>query len=221
MFMLIKAHAATKGGTGVGVWRTINGSPVFIQGGKITKGPARLVGSTAKDVEGSKKSAEDRKAELKKKYGDKVSSKSNSGGKSSSSTNKKSDSTKKDSKASSTTTKNTTTKKEPTAMQKLGAKLETENLARVIKSDAKKLGFGHNLSDKEALGLAHLNLNATKIKRAFEKDFKATNQKARDKAGEELDAIFKKVAKESGLSTEKVDNLFDLYNETLIYTKIF
>lgn len=72
---LIKAFAA-KGGTGEGVWRTINGSPVFIEGGRITKGPARLVGSTASDAEGSNKSASDRKEELKKKYGDKLKEKS-------------------------------------------------------------------------------------------------------------------------------------------------
>lgn len=59
---LIKAFAA-KGGTGQGVWRTINGSPVFIQGGTITKGPASLVGSTAKEAKSasSKKSTKDSK----------------------------------------------------------------------------------------------------------------------------------------------------------------
>lgn len=64
---LIKAYATSKGGTGEGVWRTINGTPVFIQNGRITKGPAKLVGSTPDDVEGSKKSLAEKKKELQEK----------------------------------------------------------------------------------------------------------------------------------------------------------
>lgn len=51
-----------------GGWVTINGVHVFIEGGKITKGPAKFIGSSVNDLP-SGKSAEDKKAELKAKYG--------------------------------------------------------------------------------------------------------------------------------------------------------
>lgn len=56
-----------------GGWVTINGVHVFIEGGKITKGPAKFIGSSVNDLP-SGKSAEDKKAELKAKYGAKTSS---------------------------------------------------------------------------------------------------------------------------------------------------
>ena len=101
---LIKAYAAKNYG-GEGVWRTINGSPVFIEGGRITKGPARLVGSTASDAEGSNKSASDRKEELKKKYGDKLKEKSGKSTEGSKSTTTKSTSTPASSSTSKTESK--------------------------------------------------------------------------------------------------------------------
>lgn len=52
-------------------WVTINGVHVFIDNsGKISKGPAKFIGSTVNDLPSSGKSAADRKAELKAKYGD-------------------------------------------------------------------------------------------------------------------------------------------------------
>ena len=55
-------------------WVTINGVHVFIDNsGKISKGPAKFIGSTVNDLPSSGKSAADRKAELKAKYGDKKS----------------------------------------------------------------------------------------------------------------------------------------------------
>ena len=51
-----------------GGWVTINGVHVFIEGGKITKGPAKFIGSSVNDLP-SGKSAEDKKAALKAKYG--------------------------------------------------------------------------------------------------------------------------------------------------------
>ena len=51
-----------------GGWVTINGVHVFIEGGKITKGPAKFIGSSVNDLP-SGKSAEDKKAELRAKYG--------------------------------------------------------------------------------------------------------------------------------------------------------
>lgn len=54
MIILLKAYA-TKGGTGLGRWVTINGSPVFIEGGTVTKGPSALVGKNfSKDVTSTK-----------------------------------------------------------------------------------------------------------------------------------------------------------------------
>lgn len=53
-------------------WVTINGVHVFIDNsGKISKGPAKFIGSTVNDLPSSGKSAADRKAELKAKYGSK------------------------------------------------------------------------------------------------------------------------------------------------------
>lgn len=51
-----------------GGWVTINGVHVFIEGGKVTKGPAKFIGSSVNDLP-SGKSAEDKKAELRAKYG--------------------------------------------------------------------------------------------------------------------------------------------------------
>lgn len=51
-----------------GGWVTINGVHVFIEGGKITKGPAKFIGSSVNDLP-SGKSAEDKKAKLRAKYG--------------------------------------------------------------------------------------------------------------------------------------------------------
>ena len=62
---LIRAFASKSYG-GEGVWRTINGSPVFIQNGKITKGPARLVGSNADDAESDKPKKESSTSDTKK-----------------------------------------------------------------------------------------------------------------------------------------------------------
>ena len=49
-----------------GRWVTINGCHVFIgASGKITKGPAKFIGSTVEDLSGSKKSVEQKKSDLK------------------------------------------------------------------------------------------------------------------------------------------------------------
>lgn len=47
-----------------GVWRTINGAHVFIEGGKVTKGPRDLVGRTEQQVKGTSK--KDREAKRSK-----------------------------------------------------------------------------------------------------------------------------------------------------------
>lgn len=57
-------------------WVTINGNHVYIGAkGTITKGPAKLVGSTVDDLKGQKMTA-NKKAELQKKYSKKTDSKS-------------------------------------------------------------------------------------------------------------------------------------------------
>lgn len=62
-----------------GNWVTINGVHVLIgANGKITKGPAKFVGSTVNDLKGQKMTS-DKKAELKEKYGKSKSSKSTNG----------------------------------------------------------------------------------------------------------------------------------------------
>ena len=59
---------ASKSSSAGGNWVTINGVHVLIgANGKITKGPAKFIGSTVDDLKGSKKSVAERKAELQKK----------------------------------------------------------------------------------------------------------------------------------------------------------
>ena len=207
---LIQAFAAAKGGSGQGVWRTINGSPVFIQGGSITKGPANLVGLSTKDAKSTTTSG---------KSDGKSASKNTKTTTKGGSTSKKTETKKTE--TNKTETKKASTKTEPTAKQKAGQAAETKKLANTIKKDASSLGNGHKLSDSDATALAHLNLNAGKLRKAFKESFSATNQKAQDKADAKIDAIFSKVAKDSGVSKSKVDSLFDLYNDSLIYGGVF
>ena len=68
MFLFIKAYAEG--------WVTINGNHVYIGAkGTITKGPAKLIGSTIDSLKGTKMTAK-KKAELQKKYAEKSKSKS-------------------------------------------------------------------------------------------------------------------------------------------------
>ena len=65
--------AASKKSSSGGNWVTINGVHVLIENGKITKGPAKFIGSTLNDLPSSgKQSAEDKKAALKAKYANKT-----------------------------------------------------------------------------------------------------------------------------------------------------
>lgn len=56
-----------------GGWVTINGVHVFIESGKVTKGPAKFIGSSVDDLP-SGQSVEDKKAALKAKYAGKTGS---------------------------------------------------------------------------------------------------------------------------------------------------
>ena len=79
---MIKAYASEER------WVTINGVHVLIgAGGKITKGPAKFIGSTVDDLKGQKMT-DKKKAELKAKYGDKKKSTSSSSTKEKSETSK-------------------------------------------------------------------------------------------------------------------------------------
>lgn len=79
-------------------WVTINGVHVFIDNsGKISKGPAKFIGSSLSDLPSSGNSAADRKAELRAKYGDKK-----SGAKTESSSDSRSDSNESESTGGST-----------------------------------------------------------------------------------------------------------------------
>lgn len=64
---------ANKTNSGQGNWVTINGVHVLIgANGKIIKGPAKFIGSTVDDLK-NQKMTDDKKAQLKAKYGDKTS----------------------------------------------------------------------------------------------------------------------------------------------------
>ncbi len=127
--------ASKKSSSSDGRWVTINGVHVFIgASGKITKGPAKFIGSKVDDLKGQKMSDE-KKAQLKAKYGDKKKSTSTT-------TSKSSGTTKKTTPTKSTTSKTTGTKsttsksKDPldiaikNAEKKYGAKVKEADIRR-------------------------------------------------------------------------------------------
>ena len=145
-FIIAHASPVSKGASGGGRWVTINGSPVFIQGGKITKGPARLVGSTAADVEKPSKSTADRKEELKKKYGSKLSDKKNSTSNKSPSTDKTKAETpmskgKSSTTSNSKTASNSTGKTKTTTSQKKSGQVADSNKNGTVSYNGKEYSY--------------------------------------------------------------------------------
>lgn len=201
MFLFIKAYADG--------WVTINGVHVFIgPKGKITKGPAKFIGSTVNDISKPKKSVAERKEQLKKKYDDKVSGSKASGSKSKTTTKstKSSSSTKsggssatnKGSKTSSPA-KKATTSKGPTAKQKSGEKAEMDSYAKILQQDAKRAGI--KMTTQEAKVVGYLNV--------YKGQFQKVINSARTQA--QMDSAFGKIysdiSKKTGVSVDKIDKI--------------